>query len=218
MSHKAKVLGDVRMALRDVPERPAQEDVPVNWVYGRPLATVDVLADFVEKVADYKARVERVRSADMIGALQAALEEQGSRDVVVPAGLDDAIVGGISETGVTVHTDDPPLSHTQLDAIDTVVTTCAVGMADSGTIALDHSAGQGRRALTLLPDAHVVLIRADQVVSDVPEGIARLTAAIRGRRPITWLSGGSATSDIELERVEGVHGPRRLHVILIDEG
>jgi L-lactate dehydrogenase complex protein LldG len=87
-------------------------------------------------------------------------------------------------------------------------------MVDSGTIALDHSEDQRRRALSLLPDVHVCVVRADQVVSDVPEGIARLAPALRARRPITWLSGGSATSDIELSRVEGVHGPRQLWVIL----
>lgn len=93
-------------------------------------------------------------------------------------------------------------------------TGAAVAMADSGTIALDHSEDQRRRALSLLPDVHVCVVRADQVVSDVPEGIARLAPALRARRPITWLSGGSATSDIELSRVEGVHGPRQLWVIL----
>ena len=88
-------------------------------------------------------------------------------------------------------------------------------MADSGTIALDHGIGQGRRALTLLPDRHICVIREDQVVSDVPEGVVRLTPALTQRRPVTWLSGGSATSDIELSRVEGVHGPRHLSVVLV---
>ncbi len=111
--------------------------------------------------------------------------------------------------------DDPELSHGELNLISAVVTTAAVGMADWGTIALDHGPGQGRRALSLLPDCHVCVVRADQVVSDVPEGIARLAPALRARRPVTWLSGGSATSDIELSRVEGVHGPRHLWVILV---
>lgn len=217
MSHKETMLADIRRALSDVPKSTPEEDVHVAWEYGRPLGTLDVLADFVEKVEDYKARVDRVRPDRVEETLAAALREQKSRDVVLPDGLDEGWARTIREAGVTVHLDEPRLTHEQLNSIDTVVTGCAVGMADSGTIALDHSEGQGRRALTLLPDIHVVLIHASQVVSDVPEGIARLAPAIRARRPITWLSGGSATSDIELERVEGVHGPRHLHVILIDE-
>ena len=113
--------------------------------------------------------------------------------------------------------DDPILSHEELNRIDTVVTTSSVGMADSGTIALDHSAGQGRRALSLLPDRHLCLISTSQVVSDLPEGVAALSDAIRAGRPVTWLSGGSATSDIELSRVEGVHGPRTLYVLLVED-
>ena len=122
----------------------------------------------------------------------------------------------IGASGIQVYRDEPPLSHAQLNTIDAVVTTSAVGMADSGTIALDHSAGQGRRALSLLPDRHICVVRADQVVSDVPEGMTRLAPALRERRPVTWLSGGSATSDIELSRVEGVHGPRHLSVVLVE--
>ena len=101
-----------------------------------------------------------------------------------------------------------------VDAIEAVVTTCAAAIAETGTIVLDHTAGQGRRALTLVPDLHVCLVRADQIHADVPAAVGALRASVEAGHPLTWISGPSATSDIELDRVEGVHGPRRLHVIV----
>ena len=160
-------------------------------------ASVDL---FVERVADYKAVVERC-SADEVGAL--VLEAVEGSSVVVPEGL------GIEVPGARV---DDGLSAADLDATDAVVTSATVGIAETGTLVLDHGAGQGRRALTLVPDLHVCVVRADQVVADVPGAVALLEPT----RPQTWISGPSATSDIELNRVEGVHGPRRLHVIVVD--
>ena len=222
MSARDEVLARVREALQDVPDGERAEDVTVAWSYGRPLATgapgsAEVVDDFVEKVEDYGAVVVRVPSGGVETALREALAALDARKVVLPDGLDPAWVSAVAGAGVETFTDDPVLSHQELNGIDTVVTTAAVGMADSGTIALDHSAGQGRRALTLLPDKHLCVVRTSQVVSDVPEGIAVLAPAIRSRQPVTWLSGGSATSDIELSRVEGVHGPRTLCVLLLQD-
>ncbi len=211
-----EVLRRVRAAITDVAEQDPVADVPVTWVYGRPLGTVDVLADFVEKVEDYKAGVTRCRPDEVAAAVVAALVSFDVASVVLPEGIPSEWADAVAAAGVEIRRDEPPLTSQQLNGIGAVVTTAAVGMADSGTIALDHGAGQGRRALTLLPDVHVCVIAADQVVSDVPEGIARLAPALRARRPVTWLSGGSATSDIELDRVEGVHGPRHLAVILVE--
>ena len=216
MSAREDILQRIRTATADVTEPDPALDVPVEWTYGQPLATADVLADFVEKVEDYKARVVRVAEDGIGGAIVDALAGLDTASAVLPEGLPDAWVQAVTAAGVTVFRDDPELSHAELNLIAAVVTTAAVGMADSGTIALDHGLGQGRRALSLLPDCHVCVVRSEQVVSDVPEGIARLAPALRARRPVTWLSGGSATSDIELSRVEGVHGPRHLWVILVD--
>lgn len=217
MNARDEILARLRAATADVTEPDPALDVPVDWTYGRPLATPDVLDDLVEKVLDYRAGVTRCAAAEVTGAIVDALRASGARSVVVPHGLPAGWADAVAAAGMTLVRDAPPRTRAELNATDAVLTTVAVAMADSGTIALDHGAGQGRRALTLLPDRHVCVVRADQVVSDVPEGIARLAPALRARRPVTWLSGGSATSDIELSRVEGVHGPRRLHMILIED-
>ena len=115
------------------------------------------------------------------------------------------------EPEADVLRDDPPLTTGELDLVDGVITGCAVAIAETGTVVLDHGAGQGRRALTLIPDYHLVIVGAQQVVALVPDGIGALDPA----RPQTWISGPSATSDIELRRVEGVHGPRTLEVLLV---
>ena len=159
-------------------------------------ASVDL---FVERVEDYRAVVERCSDADLAGRVAAAVKDCS---VVVPEGLGVEIGGAVVDDG---------LSPLQLDAIDAVVTESVLGIAETGTIVLDHRAGQGRRAITLVPDRHVCIVRADQVVADVPDAVALLEPD----RPHTWISGPSATSDIELDRVEGVHGPRTLHVVLV---
>ena len=160
-------------------------------------ASVDL---FVERVEDYRAVVERCAAADLKERVSAAV---AGCSVVVPHGLGVEVDGAVVDDG---------LSSLELDAIDAVVTEATVGIAETGTIVLDHQAGQGRRAITLVPDRHVCIVRADQVVSDVQDAVALLNPD----RPHTWISGPSATSDIELSRVEGVHGPRNLHVIVVE--
>ena len=166
---------------------------------------LDLLA---ERLADYRALVRRAAPAELDAAVGASLADRGARRIVVPAGLDLPAL----PDGIEIVTDDGLSAH-DLDAFDGVVTGAAVAIAETGTIVLDGSPDQGRRAITLVPDYHLCIVHAAQVVEIVPEAITRLAA--RADHPLTWISGPSATSDIELKRVEGVHGPRTLEVILV---
>jgi L-lactate dehydrogenase complex protein LldG len=195
-SARDEILGRVRAALADAPE---MATAPPPRRTAEPDA--DVVGVFCERVADYRAEVERCSARDLPARLRAALPD-GAR-VVVPADLDLVVPGSIV---------DDPFSAADLDAFDAVVTRARLGIAETGTIVLDHGPGQGRRAITLVPDHHVCVVDASLVVADVPDAFDVLDAS----RPLTWISGPSATSDIELDRVEGVHGPRRLHVIVVD--
>ena len=179
---------------------------PYRRAHHDPAAT-DVVALFAERAADYRAVVERVPEAGLPGAIAAAVA--GVTSLVVPDGLPEDWLAGLAP-GTRLVRDEPPLSAAELDRTFGVVTGCAAAIAETGTIILDHGPGQGRRALTLVPDFHLVVVRADQVAADIADALARLDPA----RPHTLVSGPSATSDIELIRVEGVHGPRNLHVLV----
>jgi L-lactate dehydrogenase complex protein LldG len=172
-------------------------------------ASTDIVALFAERAADYRAVVERVPAAELPVAVAAALT--GVPRFLVPDGLPAAWLADVSADGDRIVRDDPSLSARELDTVAGVVTGCAVAIAETGTIILDHGPGQGRRAVTLVPDFHLVVVAADQVAADLPDALARLDPA----RPHTLISGPSATSDIELIRVEGVHGPRNLHILVV---
>jgi L-lactate dehydrogenase complex protein LldG len=173
----------------------------------------DVAELFAERAADYRAVVERVPAeSDLPAAVARALAGRGG-PIVVPAGFPGEWLAALP-AGTELVADEPPLSAAALDRIAGVVTGCAVAIAETGTIILDHGPGQGRRALTLVPDFHLVIVRADQVAADLADAFARCDPG----RPHTLISGPSATSDIELIRVEGVHGPRNLHVLLAGSG
>jgi len=167
----------------------------------------DLMGLLAERLVDYRAQVRRTTAAGLEQEVSAALSERGARTIVVPPGLDLAL-----PDGVDVTMDDGALGPAELDRFDGVVTRAAVAIAETGTIILDGSAGQGRRAISLMPDYHLCIVDAGQVVELVPEAVALL--ATSEHRALTWISGPSATSDIELERVEGVHGPRTLEVII----
>jgi L-lactate dehydrogenase complex protein LldG len=166
----------------------------------------------VDRLIDYRALVRRCSADDVAGTIASALSERGARTVVVPAGLDPSWLGE-AQTGIRADgaSADQQLSVADLDTTDGVITGCAVAIAETGTLILDGSVDQGRRVITLIPDYHLCVVLPDQIVADVPQALRRLTPS----RPITMISGPSATSDIELNRVEGVHGPRTLEVIIV---
>lgn len=196
MSDRDTILADVRRALGADDRTP----VPIPRDYRQAAAPDDPVGLFVERLEDYGVVVTRAIPAGVASVIARLVD---GRSVVVPADLDWPVPGAAV---------DHALSHAELDACDAVVTAAAIAIAVTGTIVLDHGPGQGRRALSLVPDVHVCVVRIDQIVPDVPEAVARLDPT----RPLTWISGPSATSDIELERVQGVHGPRTLHVVLVD--
>jgi len=188
----------------------APNDHPIRRNYAHTVELADPVGMFVERVEDYKATVIRTGSEGVAAAVAQSLE--GARRVVVPAGFNQAW----RPDGIDVVLDEPVLSSADLNGVDAVLTSATVGIAVTGTIVLDHTQGQGRRALTLVPDLHVCVLMADQIVGDVPEAVARLSASVSAGRPLTWVSGPSATVDIELIRVHGVHGPRTLRVVLVE--
>ena len=200
------VLGRIRSALGPGAVLP---DVPRAYRGAGAAAAGDVVALFCERVADSKATVRRVAAGDLPAAVAAACAERGIRRVVI------APDGPASIEGVELVADDPPLSPQDLDAADGVLTGCALAIAETGTIVLDGGPRSGRRAITLVPDYHACVVEAASIVAGVPDAVAVLAEAAADGRPITLVSGPSATSDIELDRVEGVHGPRTLDVFVV---
>jgi L-lactate dehydrogenase complex protein LldG len=166
----------------------------------------------IDRLVDYRALVRQCSVDDLGATVAHALAERGADTVAAAAGLDPSWTSNLS-VGVLTDglSEDDQLSVSELDGLDGVITSCAVAIAETGTLILDGSAGQGRRVITLIPDYHLCVVFVEQIVPDVPQALARLEAT----RPLTMISGPSATSDIELNRVEGVHGPRTLEVIIV---
>jgi L-lactate dehydrogenase complex protein LldG len=202
LSGRDEMLGRVRRALADVQE---SDDRPVERAYARSLGLGpdEVLARLIDRLEDYGADVRRCARGEGAHVIAETLALQGARRIGIPHDLP----ASLRPPGVELVEG--------VDDLDGALTTCSVAIAETGTICLAGGIGDGRRALTLIPDLHVCVIPAERVVSTVPEGIAALADAAREGRPITLASGPSATSDIEMNRVAGVHGPRRLVVILV---
>jgi L-lactate dehydrogenase complex protein LldG len=199
VASKDDILRRIRDALADRP-RPA----PAPRDYRRALQPgTDLVELFAQRAADYRATIHRTNPADLPATIAAAA---GRRRLTIPAAIPPHWIAGLPTT-----TDEPPLSTADLDNTAAVLTGAAVAIALTGTVILDAGPDQGRRALTLLPDLHLCVVRADQIVGTIPEALARLHPT----RPQTWISGPSATSDIELNRIEGVHGPRNLHILVV---
>jgi L-lactate dehydrogenase complex protein LldG len=210
VSAREDVLSRIRAALGTGSSGPAGPADSVRRDYrtraDRPAG--ELLSLLAERLSDYGALTAIVPPDGLAAAVAGALATRGARRVVVPPGLE---LDGPDQSEWVV---DDGLTAAALDQFDAVITTAAAAIAETGTIILDGSPGQGRRALSLIPDYHLCILRAGQVVGLVPEVLPRLDPG----RPLTWISGPSATSDIELDRVQGVHGPRTLEVIIVSPG
>ena len=212
-SARDEILGRIRAALSDVPvaERPA--DVPVAREYRRQgeLSGEALVERFADRVRHYDAQVRRTDGDRVAETVAATCQQMGVPRVVVPPGLPaewrPAGLDAVEDTALTVH---------QIDEINAAVTGCALAIAETGTLVLDGQARSGRRLLTLVPDHHVCVVAVDQIRDLVPEALAALGPAVREQAvPVTLVSGPSASSDIELSRVDGVHGPRHLTVVIV---
>lgn len=209
MNAREEILGAVRAATADAPEPPAPSPLPQRS------GGADLLLDFLARAADFGARTATVAPNDLSVAVEGELARRGAQRLLVPPDLPPEWV----PAGAAEVRDDGTLSLEEIDAAGAVLTGCALAVAETGTLAFDGGPSQGRRVLTLLPDLHICVLRADQVVADVDSAFRRLGERMRERpSPITLVSGPSATSDIELKRVVGVHGPRHLTVFALDGG
>jgi L-lactate dehydrogenase complex protein LldG len=207
MSSREEILRRIRAATADITSPP---DIPRRYraASGASGRTDDGLVDrFAERASDYRATVRRCRAADTAQVIADAVAARAARRIGVPRGFPVKWSALLPDP----VPDEPPLDTSALDALAGVVTTCAVAIAETGTIVLDAGPGQGSRAFTLVPDYHLAVVRTGQIVAAVPDAVAALDPA----RPLTWISGPSATSDIELARVEGVHGPRTLDIVIV---
>ncbi len=204
---RATILGRCRSALAD--DR-ATVEVPRGYRRSSERTTAEIVDLFAERVGEYRASVHRSSEAEAGETIAALCRERGAERLIAPEGLPDAW----RPSGVQLVADDDLSAH-DLDGLDGALTGCALAIAETGVIVLDGGPGQGRRALTLVPDYHLCVVTEDQIVDLVTQAIERLDPAVRAGRPLTFIAGPSATSDIELNRVEGVHGPRTLHVVVI---
>jgi L-lactate dehydrogenase complex protein LldG len=190
----------------------AVPDVPRGYHVagsGPTAGSEEVVARFCKRASEYRATVQRVAPGGLEDAVVEACRAHGAHRLAVPPGAPHHL------SGLELVIDDPPISARALDQLDGVLTGCALAIAETGTIVLDGGDRSGRRALTLVPDFHVCLVEADRIHASVPDAIAALAPAAAEGRPLTFVSGPSATSDIELERVEGVHGPRTLAILVL---
>lgn len=213
---KEEILRRIRRAIHDIPEDERPEDVPVERDYRKEgdSPREEVVKRFAENVSEYQATVHVVDEDGLPEAIAAACERKGVERLVIPPALPETW----RPEGIELLRDAarPSLTNEELDGSDGVLTGCSLGIAQTGTIVLDAGPTQGRRALTLLPDYHLCVVMEEQVVDLVPEAFAKLAETVKEEgRAVTFISGPSATSDIELNRVEGVHGPRALEVLVV---
>ncbi len=210
MSARDDVLARIAAAHRAAPPTgPAYADISRDYRTSSDLDAAELTERLIDRLIDYKALVRRCSAADLAATIRAALADREAARLVIPDGLDPSWTEGVE---VVTDSVEEPLDVAALDALDGVITRCAVAVAETGSLVIDGSAGMGRRVISLIPDYHLCVVRPEDIVADVPQAVARLEPT----RPLTWISGPSATSDIELNRVEGVHGPRTLEVVIVE--
>lgn len=209
MNARAEILERIGAALDP---RPATPTAVTGYRRNGTSSAEERVKLFGARVQDYKADLHHVAETGVAPLIASLCDARGARRLVVPRGLPPAWRSGELEL-----VDDVDLSTSALDALDGAITGCTVAVAETGTLVLAAGPAEGRRALTLVPDLHVCVVREHQIVELLTEALARLAAVGLERQPLTFISGPSATSDIELSRVEGVHGPRTLIVLVIKE-
>jgi L-lactate dehydrogenase complex protein LldG len=207
MSSREEMLARIRAVTADISGQPEVSRQYRPAARGPGSADEALVGLFEERAGDYRATVRRSAAGEVARVIADAVATRGAKRIGVPDGFP------AEWSALLTDVVDPPLDVAALDGLDGVVTTVAVAIAETGTIVLDTGPGQGSRAFSLVPDYHLAVVRTGQIVGAVPDAVAALDPA----RPLTWISGPSATSDIELSRVEGVHGPRTLDIVIVAE-
>lgn len=182
--------------------------IPRTYGQQSSLSHEEILALLTERLVDYNAAVVPCTGDTVPSAIGSALQHHDARRVLIPPDFPQHLLPEGFEVVSDVN-----LAPAELDQCDAAVTLGALGVAETGTLVLEGIGGQGRRATTLVPDVHVCVLSAGDVVHTVPEAFARLASA--ATLPLTFFSGPSATADIEMTRIKGVHGPRHLHILLL---
>ena len=205
MSAKQDILNRIRSAQKQA-GLPDHVDVPREYQREGTLNDDELREMLVDRLEDYKAEVHVTEESDLKKTLDSIVNDRNCKDIRYAPGMNTDLFDGLP-----ARPDDEEADPRELDDADAVVTESLVSSAQTGTIVLQSDSRCGRRALTLVPDRHICIVRRDEVVYGITEVISRMNPD----KPATWISGPSATSDIELSRVEGVHGPRDLIVIIV---
>lgn len=219
---KEIILGRIRQALKNenshADEILLTPDIERHYEQHSNLTNQEILHLFTERVCEYRAVTEIIDEGEIGNRIQAICSEADIKSLVVPEDLEKAWIHSLDPKVQLFRDKSNSLTKEELNSSDAVLTGAFLGVAQTGTIILNAGVGQGRRVLTLLPDFHICVIRQEQIVGIIPEAIRKLDSIVKETgRPVTMISGPSATSDIELNRVEGVHGPRKLHVLIIKQ-
>jgi L-lactate dehydrogenase complex protein LldG len=214
---RERILTSIRNATKDIAVNPADRaaayaTLPRNYIRRGKMNTEAKLALLIERLREYDAEVVETTPAELPAVIKAQLTASGRHYFLAPEGLPSAWMASGFDWKI-----DRNLETAEIEKAEGVVTAASCGIADSGTIVLHHAANEGRRVVTLLPDWHLLILLASQVVETLPEYFDRCKQSLGIPHLATYISGPSATADIEMTRIKGVHGPRYLAVILVHD-